>query len=58
MKYKLEIYGWSVEAMGHSLNDSQVRAILDLMENNGYAELWEVRSVLEEEGIIDASCCS
>lgn len=53
MKYKLEIYGWSVEAMGHSLNDSQVRAILDLMENNGYAELWEVRSVLEEEGIID-----
>lgn len=53
MKYKLEMYGWSVEAMGHSLNDSQVNAIQDLMESNGYAELWEVRSDLEEEGIID-----
>ena len=36
MKYKLELYGWSVEAMGHSLNDSQVKAIQDLMQSNGY----------------------
>ena len=53
MKYKLEMYGWSVEAMGHSLNDSQVKSIQDLMESNGYSELWEVRNDLEEEGIID-----
>jgi hypothetical protein len=53
MKYKLEMYGWSVEAMGHSLNDSQVKSIQDLMESKGYSELWEVRHDLEEEGIID-----
>ena len=53
MKYTLELYGWSVEAMGHSLNDSQVKAIQDLMQSNGYSELWEVRNDLEEEGIID-----
>jgi len=53
MKYKLEMYGWSVEAMGHSLNDSQVKSIQDLMVNSGYSELWEVRNDLEEKGIID-----
>ena len=53
MKYKLEMYGWSVEAMGHSLNDSQVKSIQDLMESNGYSELWEVRNDLEEVGVID-----
>jgi len=53
MKYKLELYGWSVEAMGHSLNDSQVKAIQDLMQSNGYSELWEVRNDLEEEEIIN-----
>ena len=53
MKYKLEMYGWSVEAMGHSLNDSQVKSIQDLMESNGYGELWEVRNDLEEVGVID-----
>jgi hypothetical protein len=46
MKYKLEMYGWSVEAMGHSLNDSQVKSIQDLMESNGYSELWEVRKII------------
>ena len=35
------MYGWSVEAMGHSLNDSQVKSIQDLMESNDYGELWE-----------------
>ena len=53
MKYKLEMYGWSVEAMGHSLNDSQVKSIQDLMESNGYSELCEVRNDLEEVGVID-----
>ena len=47
MKYKLEMYGWSVEAMGHSLNDSQVKSIQDLMESNGHSELWEVRNDLD-----------
>jgi hypothetical protein len=47
------MYGWSVEAMGHSLNDSQVKSIQDLMESNGYGELWEVRNDLEEVGVID-----
>lgn len=47
------MYGWSVEAMGHSLNDSQVKSIQDLMESNGYSEFWEVRNDLEEVGVID-----
>ncbi|MAR44135.1 MAG: hypothetical protein CMC48_08705 [Flavobacteriaceae bacterium] len=53
MKYKLEMYGWSVEAMGFSLSDGQVKSIKDLMESNGYSELWEARNDLEDEGIID-----
>ena len=53
MKYKLEMYGWEVEATGHSLTDEQVKQIQDLMETNGYSELWEARNDLEEEGIID-----
>ena len=57
MKYKLEMYGWSLEAMGFSLNDSQVKSIQDLMESNGYSELWEVRNDLEHEGIIDDIFC-
>jgi hypothetical protein len=52
-KYKLEMYGWEVEATGHSLTDEQVKQIQDLMETNGYSELWEVRNDIEEEGIID-----
>ena len=52
-KYKLEMYGWEVEATGHSLTDEQVKQIQDLMETNGYSELWESRNDLEEEGIID-----
>ena len=51
--YKLEMYGWEVEATGHSLTDEQVKQIQDLMETNGYSELWEVRNDIEEEGIID-----
>ena len=52
-KYKLEMYGWEVEATGHSLTHEQVKQIQDLMETNGYSELWESRNDLEEEGIID-----
>ena len=53
MKYKLEIYGWSFEAMGHSITDKQVKSIQNLMKIIGFNELWEVRNDLEEEGIID-----
>jgi len=53
MKYKLELYGWEVEAIGHSLTDEQVKLIKDLMDTNGADELWEVRYDLENEGIIN-----
>ena len=52
MNYQLEMYGWSVETMGHSLDDSQVKSIQDLMDKNNYSELWEVRNELENLGII------
>tara|TARA_B110000858_G_C17747445_1_gene448023 strand:+ start:65 stop:688 length:624 start_codon:yes stop_codon:yes gene_type:complete len=53
MKYKLEMYGWEVEATGHSITDEQVKDIQDLMETNGADELWEVRHDIEIEGIVD-----
>jgi|TARA_B110000977_G_scaffold38270_1_gene51463 hypothetical protein len=48
MKYKLEVYGWSVEAMAHSLNNKQLEKIEILMKDNNYDELWESRSELED----------
>jgi len=50
--YKLNVYGWEVEALGHTLTNEQVQQIKDLMEENGY-ELWQCRSELEELGILD-----
>ena len=47
-KYKLICYGWSLEAIGKSLTDEQVKKIEDLMKKAGYEELWEVRYDLEE----------
>ena len=47
-KYKLNCYGWSLEAIGKSLTDEQVKKIEDLMKNVGYEELWEVRHDLDE----------
>ena len=47
-KYKLNCYGWSLEAIGKSLTDEQVKKIEDLMKKAGYEELWEVRYDLEE----------
>ena len=52
-KYKLNVYGWEVEALGHSLTNEQVERIQELMEENGYDELWECRFDLEDEGIIE-----
>ena len=47
-KYKLNCYGWSLEAIGKSLTDEQVKKIEDLMKKAGYEELWEVRYDLEK----------
>lgn len=53
MKYKLEVYGWSMESIGHSLNDEQLEKVDILMRDNNSDELWEVRHLLEDEIIID-----
>jgi hypothetical protein len=47
-KYKLNCYGWSLEAIGKILTDEQVKKIEDLMKRAGYEELWEVRHDLDE----------
>jgi hypothetical protein len=52
-KYRLQVYGWEVDAMGHTLTDEQVQQIKDLMEENGYDQLWECRTDLEELGIVE-----
>ena len=52
-KYTLEVYGWEMEALGHSLTDEQVEKIEELMEENEYDELSEARWDLEDEGIIE-----
>ena len=51
MKYRVEFYGWEMDAQGYSLDDMQVEQVRDLMEENGVDELWEVRSELEDIGI-------
>lgn len=53
MKYTLEFYGWEMEAIGHKLTNEQVDEIKNLMEENGYDELYECRFDLEDEGIVD-----
>jgi len=50
-KYKVEFYGWEMEAQGYSLSDEQVEQVRELMEDNGYDELWEIRSEMEDIGI-------
>ena len=47
-KYKLNCYGWSLEAIGKTLTDEQIKKIEDLMKKAGYEELWEVRNDLNE----------
>lgn len=53
VNYVLHVYGWEVEALAHSLTNEQVISIQELMEQNGYEELWECRYDIENEGIID-----
>lgn len=50
-KYKLECYGWEIEAMALSLTEEQVEDIQILMEDNGYDEISEARFELEDIGI-------
>lgn len=42
-KYKLECYGWSIEAVAKSLTERQVDDILLLMEKNGYEEFQDIQ---------------
>ena len=48
MKYTLETHGWTVDASCHSLTDEQVSKIQEIMTENGYDELWEMRNEIEE----------
>ena len=48
MKYTLNTYGWSFEAIGKSLTDEQVLKIKEFMTENGHDELWQCRSDLDE----------
>ena len=52
-KYKLNVYGWEMEAVGHTLTNEQVQSIKDLMEENGYESVSECIFELEDEGILD-----
>ena len=47
-KYRLNCYGWSMEAIAKSLTDEQVSKVEDMMKKGGYEELWEIRSELDE----------
>lgn len=49
MKYKLETYGWQMEACAHSITNEQVAQIEELMSEEGYDELWEARSDIEDK---------
>lgn len=50
-KYKVEFYGWEMEAQGFALTNEQVEDIRELMDENGVDELWEIRSEMEDLGI-------
>lgn len=50
-KYKLECYGWEIEAIAKSLTEKQVDNIHQLMADNDYDELYETRHELDEIGI-------
>ena len=51
MKYKVEFYGWEMDAQAYSLTNQQVEEVKDLMEEMAVDELWEVRSEMEDIGI-------
>jgi len=51
MKYTVEFFGWEMDAQAYSVTNEQVDEIRELMEDNGYDELWEARGEFEEVGI-------
>lgn len=53
MRFIINTYGWELEAVGHTLSDSQFERIQDLMEVNGYEDLIEIRQDMESESIIE-----
>jgi len=50
-KYKLECYGWEIEAMAKSLTAEQVEDIQQLLLDNDYNDVSEARFELDEIGI-------
>jgi hypothetical protein len=53
-KYVLNVWGWEMEAIGHSISDEQVERIQEIIDDNEYDELWEVRNNGDlEEDVID-----
>lgn len=48
MKYTLNTYGWSMEAVAKELTDEQVQMIKNKMEEEGYDELHQIRFELDE----------
>lgn len=48
MKYTLNAYGWSIEAVANELTDEQVQIIKDKMKEEGHEELYQIRFDLDE----------
>jgi hypothetical protein len=48
MKYTVNTYGWSMEALGKSLTDEQVQLIKEKMVEKGYDETSEIRFEVED----------
>lgn len=48
MKYTVNTYGWSMEALGKSLTEEQVQLIKEKMTEKGYSELYEIRFEIED----------
>lgn len=47
-KYKVEFYGWEMEAQGFSVTNEQVEQIEEMMEDFRADELWEIRDELDD----------
>ena len=47
MKYTLNAYGWSIEAVANELTDEQVQIIKDKMKEEGHEELYQIRFDLD-----------
>lgn len=50
-KYRLNVYGWEMDAQGFSLSNEQTQEIKDLIDDGGYDDLNDVRWDLEDYGV-------